>query len=92
MVWCARRQCDFVSNRLCHADRADFFQIGLLAAGPAVINLMFTLPTGHWLESRPIGPAVFWSWNFTVFYLIWVVIPWLLLPHVQLWLYIVITR
>ena len=71
---------------------ADSFQIGFLAAGPAVINLVFTLPTGRWLESRPIGPAVFWSSVFhRFFYLIWVVIPWLLLPHVQLWLYIAIT-
>ena len=71
---------------------ADSFQIGLLAAGPAVINLMFTLPTGRWLETRPIGPAVFWSSVFhRFFYLIWVVIPWLLLPNVQLSLYIVIT-
>ena len=35
---------------------------------------------------------MFWSSVFhRFFYLIWVVIPWLLLPHVQLWLYIVIT-
>jgi MFS family permease len=71
---------------------ADSLQIGLLTAGPAIINLMFTLPTGRWLETRPIGPAVFWSSvAHRFFYLIWVVIPWLLLPQLQLWMYIVVT-
>lgn len=68
------------------------FMVGLLTAGPAVINLMFTLPTGRWLESRPIGPAVFWSAVFNrFFYLIWVVIPWLFLPQGQLWAFVLVT-
>ena len=71
---------------------ANSLEIGMLTAGPAIINLMFTLPTGRWLETRPIGPAVFWSSVFhRFFYLIWVAIPWLLLPHVQLSLFVVIT-
>lgn len=70
----------------------DAFQIGLLTAGPAVINLMATLPTGRWLETRPIGPAVSWSAAFhRLFYLLWVIIPWLLLPNVQIWVYILVT-
>ena len=68
------------------------FMVGLLTAGPAVINLMFTLPTGRRLESRPIGPAVFWSSVFNrFFYLIWVVIPWLFLPQGQLWAFVLVT-
>ena len=66
--------------------------VGLLTAGPAVINLMFTLPAGRWLESRPIGPSVFWSAVFNrVFYLLWVVIPWLFLPQGQLWAFVLVT-
>jgi MFS family permease len=33
---------------------ASSFQIGLLSAGPAVVNLIFTLPSGRWLEGRPL--------------------------------------
>ena len=71
---------------------ANPFMIGLLTAGPAVISLMFTLPAGRWLESQPIGPAVFWSAVFNrFFYLIWVVIPWLFLPQGQLWAFVLVT-
>lgn len=70
---------------------AGAFQIGLLTAGPAVVNLVATLPSGRWLETRPIGPAVFWSAVFhRLFYLFWVVLPWLLLPRTQLWVYILV--
>jgi MFS family permease len=31
---------------------ASEFQIGLITAGPAIINLIFTLPSGHLLEGR----------------------------------------
>ena len=31
---------------------ATSFQIGLLSAGPAVVNLLFSLPAGRWLEGR----------------------------------------
>ncbi len=37
---------------------AEGWQIGLLTAGPALVNLFVTLPTGRWLEGRPLGPAV----------------------------------
>ena len=36
-------------------------QIGLLTAGPAVVNLVFALPVGRWLEHQPMGRAVFWT-------------------------------
>ncbi len=68
------------------------FQIGLLTAGPAIVNLIATLPTGRWLETRPIGPAVFWSAAFhRIFYLLWVIMPWLLLPKLEIWAYILVT-
>ena len=70
----------------------DAFQIGLLTAGPAVVNLLATLPSGRWLETRPIGPAVFWSAAFhRLFYLLWIIIPWLLLPTKEIWAYILVT-
>ena len=40
---------------------ANAFQIGLLTAGPAAVNLVFTLPAGRWLQQRPIGNSVLWS-------------------------------
>lgn len=65
---------------------ADALQIGLLSAGPAIVNLMLALPTGRWLEGRPIGVAVFWSSVFyRVFYLLWVLLPSLLWPQAQVW-------
>lgn len=65
---------------------ADAFQIGLLSAGPAVVNLVFALPTGRWLERQPIGPAVFWaSVLHRLFYLFWLPLPVLLSPQGQIW-------
>ncbi len=69
----------------------DVLQIGLITAGPAVVNLVTTLPSGRWLETRPIGPAVFWSAAFhRLFYLLWIIIPWLLLPKTEIWAYILV--
>ncbi len=36
-------------------------QIGLLTAGPALVNLLFSLPAGRWLEGQPLIRASFWS-------------------------------
>jgi MFS family permease len=65
---------------------ANAFQIGLLSAGPAVVNLAFTLPAGRWLEDQPLNTAVFWAavWN-RFFYLLWVPLPMLLAPQGQIW-------
>ena len=58
---------------------ASAFQIGLLSAGPATINLMFALPAGRWLEKHSGGRPVFWaSVLHRVFYLLWVPLPALL--------------
>ncbi len=41
------------------------WQIGFLTAGPALVNALFTLPLGRWLEARPLSRAVvvtaFWQ-------------------------------
>ena len=36
-------------------------EIGLLTAGPALVNLLFSLPAGGWLEGQPLIKASFWS-------------------------------
>ena len=40
---------------------ASALQIGLLTAGPAVVNLFISLPAGLWLEGRPLIPISFWT-------------------------------
>ncbi len=37
------------------------FEIGLLTAGPALVNLLITLPAGQWVASRRLAPVVFWT-------------------------------
>ncbi|UCC88780.1 MAG: MFS transporter [Anaerolineales bacterium] len=65
---------------------ASAFQIGLLSAGPAIVNLMSALPAARWLKKQPIGPAVFWaSVLHRVFYLPWLALPILLSPQGQIW-------
>lgn len=61
---------------------ADAFQIGLLNAGPALVGLLFTLPAGRWLHSRPVGPSVFRTAILTrMVYFVYMLIP--LLPLAQ---------
>ena len=65
---------------------ATAFQIGLLAAVSAVVNLIFAIPAGRWLEQRSVGKAVFWT---SVFYRIgfalWIPLPWLFGHQGQIW-------
>ncbi|MGQ9500491.1 MAG: MFS transporter [Anaerolineae bacterium] len=68
------------------------FQVGLLTAGPAVMNLLVAMPIGHWLKRQPIGRAVFWtSVAHRLFYLLWVPLPMLLPPAAQVWVLIGLT-
>jgi MFS family permease len=63
---------------------ATAFQIGMLTAGPALINLFFTLPAGRWLQTRPIGRSVFGAAVATRgVYLIYALLPLLLPPTIQ---------
>ncbi|MBN2115001.1 MAG: MFS transporter [Anaerolineales bacterium] len=41
------------------------FQIGLLGALPAAVNLLLAIPAGRWLQAQHTGRAVFWT---AVFY------------------------
>jgi MFS family permease len=64
---------------------ASALQIGLLTAGPALVNLIFTLPIGRWLQSRPIGRSVFGSAvAFRVLYLVYALLPLTLPAELQL--------
>jgi MFS family permease len=63
---------------------ANAFQLGLLSAAPAVVNLVLALPAARWLEKRPLGAAVFWASVFhRLFYLLWVPLPILFAPRGQ---------
>jgi MFS family permease len=61
-------------------------EIGLLTAGPAAVNLAFSLQAGRWLEGRGFTAVTFWSsvWN-RVVYLLLVFLPLLLPPRPQVW-------
>ncbi|MCB9006076.1 MAG: MFS transporter [Ardenticatenaceae bacterium] len=65
---------------------ANGFQLGLLNAAPAVVNLAVTLPAGQWLQSRPISRAVFWMsfWHRLV-YLPLIFVPMIGSAHFQIW-------
>ena len=67
-------------------------QLGLVTAGPAMVNLLVTLPSGRWLEGQEIGKAVFWTSVFhRMFYLLWAVLPIFLGAHLQIWALIGLT-
>lgn len=68
------------------------FEVGLLTAGPAVVNFIFALPSAYWLKKQPVDTAVFWTSVLTrVFYLLWIPLPWLLVAHLQVWALIGLT-
>jgi MFS family permease len=62
------------------------WQLGLLTAGPALIGILFTLPAGHWLESRPLGRAVTQTafWHRAGFFLL-IPLPLVIPMSFQVW-------
>jgi MFS family permease len=71
---------------------ANALQIGLFSAGPAAVNLLFTLPAGRWLEKRSVDRAVSWAAAVSrFFYLLWVPLPMLLGAQTQIWTLIGLT-
>jgi len=58
---------------------ATSFEVGLLTAGPAAVNLLFSLPSGRWLEGKPLTRATFLSsvWS-RLAYLALIPLPFLL--------------
>ncbi len=62
-------------------------QIGLISAGPAVIGLLFTLPSGRWMEGKSLIKVSFKSaiWQ-RLGYLVLVALPWIFpSPEGQVW-------
>lgn len=68
------------------------FQIGLIGAMSAVVNLFLAIPTGRWLQTQNMGKSIFWS---SVFYRIgfipFILFPSLLAEQAQVWAIIAIT-
>jgi MFS family permease len=64
---------------------ATTLQIGLLTAGPAVINLLLTLPAGRWMENRSIKTVVI---NSAILhragYMIMILLPLIIFTQIQL--------
>ncbi len=71
---------------------AKSFQIGMLTAGPSVINLIFSLPAGGWLEQRSLYRATFQTafWH-RLAYLLLIPLPWLFPDAVQVWMLVLIS-
>jgi len=71
---------------------ATSFQLGLLSAGPAVINLLLSLPAGRWLESRPIVRTAFITSILNrAGYLPLVFLPLVVSAQFQIWSLIILT-
>jgi MFS family permease len=57
---------------------ASELQIGLISAGPAIIGLVFTLPSGRWMEGKPLIKVSFQSSILQrLGYLFLAALPWL---------------
>jgi MFS family permease len=68
---------------------ASAFQLGMFSASPAIITLLFALPTGWWLKNRSLDRSVFWSAALIrIFYLFWILLPILFTAKVQIWLFV----
>jgi MFS family permease len=65
---------------------ANTFQVGLLTAAPGLVNLLFSLPAGRWLEGRQVVRI---AYSFSIWhrlgYLALVPLPWLLPANFQVW-------
>jgi MFS family permease len=71
---------------------ATSLQIGLISATTAIVNLIFAIPAAHWLETRSIGKAVFWTSIFyRIGFVLWVPLPWLFDAPTQTWAIIALT-
>lgn len=68
------------------------WQIGLLSAGPALVNALLTVPVGRWLEVRPLSRAVIITafWQRLGFFLL-IPLPLLLPDPYKVWAVLAIT-
>jgi MFS family permease len=57
---------------------ASGFQIGLIGAMAAIVNLGLAIPAARWLEKRRLSQAMFWtSVYYRIGFLVFVFLPWL---------------
>lgn len=57
---------------------ASSFQIGLIGAMTAVVNLFLAIPVGHWLQKQNTGRAIFWTAAlYRIGYIPFIFLPWL---------------
>lgn len=71
---------------------ASAFEVSLLTAGPGLVNLAFSLPSGRWLEGKGLIGASFWSAILhRLGYLLLIPLPWLFLPQLEIQAVILIT-
>jgi MFS family permease len=68
------------------------WQVGLLSAGPALVNALLTLPVGRWLEGRPLGRTVVRTafWQRLGFFLM-IPLPLLLPDSLKVWAILLLT-
>ena len=67
-------------------------QIGLISAGPAIMNLIFTLPAGMLLNKFKVNKAVFWASVLNrMFYASWIFLPLFVPEGTSIWLIILST-
>lgn len=65
---------------------ASGFQIGLMAAIPALVSLLLAIPAGLWLEKSRVDKAVFWtSVLYRAGFLFWAFLPWFFNESGQVW-------
>lgn len=65
---------------------ANGFQIGLLGAISAIVNMAFAIPAMQLLEKRPVGRMVFWnSVIYRIGYLLWILVPLFFSRQGQVW-------
>lgn len=71
---------------------ASGFQISLLMAGGAIINMLLSIPAGRWLEGRSLPRVCFRSVVLSrLGYVILVPLPWLLSGQLEIWVIIGLT-
>lgn len=71
---------------------ASGFQVGLLAAGPGVTSLIFSMPAGQWLKSKDLIRVTFFTSVFHRFsFALFIFLPWLLNAEGQITIMLIVT-
>jgi MFS family permease len=68
------------------------FQIGLIGAMSAAVNLLLAIPAGRWLQTQNTGRAIFWtSVVYRAGFFLFILLPWFLDEKTQVMAIIVLT-